>query len=229
MSTEIVKKRKIEVESGKVVGVGAENRVYQSVNPDEVVKVFRGNVVDGKDEYVIENDSPVPEHVRRQIITQHILGKILHLILPDSIPDRSKLFSKYFPQFSQEKISGFLRGDEVKPLLREVSVANTGSSRFKIKSSTEVVGVTEDTSERAESWRNSVNELSKDLREIGIGIDTQNSEQNFIRTTDGRYKYVDSFTILNTDILVAGLTRLADGNLTIMHWIDRLEKVLKSG
>ncbi len=228
MSIEVVKKRKIDTEKGKLVGIGAENRVYQSLDPDEVIKVFRGNVVDGKDEYVITNDKSVQEHIRRQIIVQHILGKILHLLLPDSIPDRSKLFSKYFPQFSQEKVAGSFRGDEVKPLLKEVDVVHTGSQRFKIKSSTEVVGVTEDTLESDESWRVSINELSKSLRDISVGIDTQNSEQNFLKTTDGKYKYIDSFTILNPDNLIADLRRVSGDNSTIRPWIDRLEKVLGS-
>jgi hypothetical protein len=228
--------RKVETELGNSKGGGGEMRVYETENPKTLAKVYIGNINEVSEfgglnsiGFDIENISP---EIRKKILIEFVLAKILHLLYPDSVPDRNYLYSKIFPQFEQEKVEGIMRFDEVETTVQEViklkdtDTEIVGTSKFKIRNEVAVKVPTEKGLETMRKWTNATGDFDAEMLLLGIKIDILNVGENFIKQADGKYKYIDSFTIFNSNEVVEKLIKKAGENTLVKHWIKRLENLL---
>ncbi len=233
-------------ESNFVSG-GREWAVYRKATDDVVHKVAQEQVskqglvtrIDesGYISMVTYNIEDVPSHMRRFLISQHILGKILHVLYPDNVPDRFSLKTKAHPRFSQDFIEGGGIGTKIEYKRRESTQPVIDNSRFKIKESSEyMTEPTEAGQEILDTWERKVDNFIELVAGFGIGVDINNKEANFVVDRDGNNMYVDSFDFTDANLVADSLSneiisREEGGKISskrasaVRVWIERFQSL----
>ena len=182
----------------------------------------------------------VPTFMRRFLISQHILGKVLHLLYPHNVPDRFSIKTKAYPRFSQEFVDGGGIGTKVEYKKRvNKEQGDVSGGRFRIIRNTEYTKEPTDFGQQAlDEWNKRVDLFVESLARLGILVDTNNKEANFIVDNSGNDMYVDSFdfedpVFVATSLLKEVDRRRKDGVIkddvakNVSIWIKRFEKINK--
>lgn len=220
-------------------GGGAEQEVYSKPDVQYVIKISTGTLMEiSADGTIIEqqfNPEQVPNPIRRKLIAQHLLSKILHILKPDSVPDRSELYTKSFPRFKQVKISGKKEHDDVPRRVKEtvvhpaaVTSGGAPAPKFRIKE-TRIMEIAPEGLKARETWDDAIRAFTITMNDIGVKIDTQNMFENFIKTPEGNYQYIDQFSFPDGEKIAEKLSGLiADGETSgrIPHEKARRAKLL---
>jgi hypothetical protein len=231
--------------------------IITTVNKDEVTKVGKGKIENGEPtekgtikrynergqeietEYNINN---LPPEVRREVLREFSLTKVLSILYKDSIPERRKIFSKFAYIFSQKKVEGVKYVDEIKYQMSQVDTdsdsirrSNVPGSRFRIKSESRPEKVTDQGWQALGWWSDEREKFKKEMDEIGVKVDFANQDENFIKE-NGQIKYIDTFSVPDKGKTYKALLSKIENfsNLKIitetekqsaLHWLNRFNKI----
>jgi hypothetical protein len=207
----ILKNKKVITEGG------AENKVFD--NGDNVIKVSKGNISRinrvGLRHYGFNIDEKTPNEIRVEIINEYLISKVLNILFRESVPNRSKLFSKFYPMYEQKKVKGVWNADDVEMEVKSVSPvkhsSDTPVGRLMIKLE-RIVKPTKEGEEKLKEWQENAFKLEQDFLKLGIIIDriVGTGLTNFIKTPEGNYVYIDTFSVSNLNFTKDQLLKKAE-------------------
>ncbi len=219
---------------------GAENKIYDAI--ENVIKQSKGNIsrFDEKGNlrhYSFDPTEKTPRQIRIEIINEYIISKVLNILFKNNVPGRGKLFSKFYPMYEQEKVYGVRNADDVeyKESAQTESPYNQDkdrAKRFKIKVEN-ILTPTEKGQLTLDEWKKNVDEIESKLVHLGIIIDraVNSSFINFIKNSDGKYFYIDTFSVPNIKLTIKLLLDEVEKKFLINEMnkeeYDKVKKLLK--
>mgnify|MGYP000515231742 CR=1 FL=1 len=240
------KKQVDKIKDNRLLGSGTENSVFEIPGSDFVYKVSKGStakfvnhsgfVKAQQEKFDISNITP---EVRKSFVIDHTLAKILHILFPSSVPNRLGLYTKFYPRYLQEKISGKKEYEDIERVYdRESEIPQLGdeqSPKFRVKP-VRFPTITDKGMGTKKNWEEKIKAFTEKLKSLGIEIDTINVNENFIKTFKGEYKYIDTFSFSDPAFVVQKINekilelearqQLSGSNLEkLKHLLKRFERL----